>query len=52
MRGDVRVRQLLRLIHRLADDHLRGERAAGDGRPTAKGLELRILDYAILNFYL
>mmetsp|Transcript_59966 Transcript_59966/g.144902 ORF Transcript_59966/g.144902 Transcript_59966/m.144902 type:complete len:201 (-) Transcript_59966:77-679(-) len=52
VRGDVCVLQLLGVVHGLADDHLRGEGAARDGGAAAEGLELRVLDDAVLDLHL
>src|SRR5262249_19092615 len=47
MLGDLGVADLLRLVQGLALDPLGRERAGGDGRAAAEGLELRVLDNAV-----
>jgi hypothetical protein len=45
---DLRILDAHRFIQRLAFDPLRYQRAGGDGRATAVGLETRILDDAVI----
>mmetsp|Transcript_109796 Transcript_109796/g.354227 ORF Transcript_109796/g.354227 Transcript_109796/m.354227 type:complete len:206 (-) Transcript_109796:12-629(-) len=48
VRGDVCVPELGSLVHLLTDDHLGGQGAACNGRAAAEGLELGLLDDAVL----